>query len=50
LTSRNLLLGTELKVLSKESYDQSMVLSYSDHPSETLSEKVCERLLVKVIS
>lgn len=50
LTSRNLLLGTELKVLSKESYDQSMVLSYLDHPSETLSEKVCERLLVKVIS
>ncbi|MBS4072904.1 iron dependent repressor, metal binding and dimerization domain protein [Algoriphagus aquatilis] len=49
LNSRNLSLGTQLSILSKESYDQSMVVSYSGHPSETLSEKVCERLLVRVL-
>ena len=49
LNGRNLSLGTELKINSIESYDQSMVVSYSEHPAETLSEKVCERLLVRVI-
>jgi len=49
LNSRNLSLGIQLTILSKESYDQSMVVSYADHPSETLSEKVCERLLVRVL-
>lgn len=49
LNSRNLSLGTQLTILSKEIYDQSMVVSYQDHPSETLSEKVCERLLVRVL-
>lgn len=49
LNSRNLSLGTQLSILSKESYDQSMVVSYSGHPSETLSEKVCGRLLVRVL-
>lgn len=49
LNSRNLSLGTQLAISSKETYDQSMVVSYDDHPSETLSEKVCERLLVRVL-
>jgi DtxR family transcriptional regulator, Mn-dependent transcriptional regulator len=49
LNSRNLSLGTQLTILSKETYDQSMVVSYTGHPSETLSEKVCERLLVRVL-
>lgn len=49
LNGRNLSLGTQLTILSKESYDQSMVVSYAGHPSETLSEKVCERLLVRVL-
>lgn len=49
LNSRNLGLGNELNILSKEAYDQSIVVSYSDHASETLSEKVCEKLLVKVV-
>ncbi len=49
LNSRNLSLGIQLNILSKESYDQSMVVSYAGHPSETLSEKVCERLLVRVL-
>jgi DtxR family Mn-dependent transcriptional regulator len=49
LNSRNLSLGTQLAISSKETYDQSMVVSYDDHPSETLSEKVCERLLVRLL-
>lgn len=50
LNSRKLALGTELKVLSKETYDLSLVVSYADHPQETLSEKVSERLLVRVLN
>lgn len=49
LNSRNLRLGKELKIISKEAYDQSMVVSYEGHDSETLSEKVSERLLVRII-
>ncbi len=49
LNSRKLFLGIPLTILSRESYDQSMVVSYADHPSETLSEKACERLLVRVL-
>lgn len=49
LNSRKLALGIELKVLSKEPYDLSLVVSYTDHPQETLSEKVSERLLVRVL-
>jgi len=49
LNSRELSLGTEFKINSIETYDQSMVATYANHASETLSEKVCERLLVRVI-
>ena len=49
LNSRSLSLGTELTINSVESYDKSMVVTYANHPTETLSEKVCERLLVRVI-
>ncbi len=49
LNSRELRLGTELIIKSVESYDQSMVVSYAGHDSETLSEKVCDRLLVGVV-
>jgi len=49
LNSRELSLGTELKINSIETYDQSMVVTYTGHPAETLSEKVCDRLLVRVI-
>ncbi|MHA7128706.1 metal-dependent transcriptional regulator [Algoriphagus namhaensis] len=49
LNGRELSLGTEMKVISIESYDQSMVVSYPGHTQETLSEKVCERLLVRVM-
>lgn len=49
LNSRKLGLGTELRILSREAYDLSLVVSYHDHPQETLSEKVSERLLVRVL-
>jgi DtxR family Mn-dependent transcriptional regulator len=49
LNSRHLRLGSTLHVISKEAYDQSIVVSYEGHPKETLSEKVCEKLLVRLI-
>jgi DtxR family Mn-dependent transcriptional regulator len=49
LNSRELALGTELNILSREAYDSSVVVSYEAHPNETLSEKVAERLLVRLI-
>ena len=49
LNSRDLRLGIELQVISIEPYDQSMVVSFEGHPSETLSEKVCDRLLVRLV-
>ena len=49
LNSRGLSLGLALTVISTERFDQSMVIGYAQHPSETLSGKVCERLLVRVL-
>jgi DtxR family Mn-dependent transcriptional regulator len=49
LNSRNLSLGTQISIHSKEAYDQSMVVSYLQNERETLSEKVCEKLLVRII-
>ncbi|WP_297336334.1 metal-dependent transcriptional regulator [Algoriphagus sp.] len=49
LNSRKLKLGMELNIISKESYDQSMLVSYPNRESETLSEKVCEKLLVRLV-
>jgi len=46
LDSRGISLELKIKVISIESFDESMVVSYHDHPSEMLSQKVCERLLV----
>jgi DtxR family Mn-dependent transcriptional regulator len=48
LNSRGISLGLTLTVISTERFDRSMVVSYTDHPSEALSGKVCERLLVCV--
>lgn len=50
LNSRNLSLGTHITIHSQEAYDQSMVVSYLSNSKETLSEKVCEKLLVRIIS
>lgn len=49
LNGRGLSLGLTLTVLSTERFDQSMLVSYVEHPSEPLSGKVCERLLVRVL-
>lgn len=49
LNSRELSLGLTLAVISTERFDQSMVIGYVEHPSETLSGKVSERLLVRVL-
>lgn len=50
LDSRGISLDLEIEIKSIESFDQSMLVSYQDHPSETLSQKVCERLLVVAVS
>ena len=47
LNSRGLSLGLTLSVISTERFDQSMVIGYLEHPSESLSGIVCERLLVR---
>ena len=47
LDSREISLKMELEVKSVEQFDNSMLVSYSRHPSETFSQKVCERLLVE---
>ena len=47
LNSRELKLGIKLKVKSVESFDHTMVVSYSKRNGETLSSTVCERLLVE---
>jgi len=47
LNSREMRLGLKIKINSIESFDRSMVVSYGKRPSETLSNVVCERLLVE---
>lgn len=47
LNSRELSLGLMLKIISVEPFDNTMVVSYGKRLSETLSQTVCERLLVE---
>lgn len=47
LNSRDLHLGTELKIISREDYDQSMTVMYANHASEVFSDLVCKQLLVE---
>lgn len=47
LNRRELQLGAQLKIESIEDYDKSMVVSYKNHPFETLSKEVCDVLLVE---
>jgi DtxR family Mn-dependent transcriptional regulator len=49
LDSREISLKLELEIKSIEPFDNSMLVSYHQHPSETLSQKVCERLLVEKV-
>jgi len=46
LNKRNLSLGTEIKVLQKEDFDQSIKVFYNCQ-EENFSKTVCDRLLVK---
>lgn len=46
LNKRDLSLGTKLKILQIEGYDQSMLVAYNGR-EENFSKTVCERLLVK---
>ncbi len=46
LNKRNLSLGTEIKVLQREDFDQSMKVFYNGQ-EENFSKTVCDRLLVK---
>lgn len=48
LNSRNLSLGLKLEILSVEPFDSTMVVKYKNKPSETLSHKVCDSLLVEM--
>lgn len=47
LNAKDICLGLEIKIQSIESFDKTMVVSYANHESETLSHAVCERLLVE---
>ncbi len=49
LDSREISLRLEIKIKSIEPFDHSMLVSYRNHPSETLSQKVSERLLVEKV-
>lgn len=47
LNSREIHLGLKVKIKFIESFDHTMRVSYSKHLDETLSSKVCEKLLVE---
>jgi DtxR family Mn-dependent transcriptional regulator len=47
LNSRELKLGTRLKIKSKETFDGSMMISVAKKPSEMLSNTVCAMLMVE---
>ena len=47
LNSRDLALGSKIKIRSIEPFDDSMTVSYGGRKAEMLSNRVCEKLLVK---
>jgi DtxR family Mn-dependent transcriptional regulator len=47
LNSREIHLGLKLEIKFVEPFDSTMVVSYDNHASETLSYMVCERLLIE---
>ncbi|WP_207514234.1 metal-dependent transcriptional regulator [Longitalea luteola] len=47
LNSRDLSLGSKIKVKSIEPFDESMTVSYAGRKAEMLSNKVCDKLLVR---
>jgi len=49
LNARDLTLGTKISILSIEDFDKTMVIQYDNHPAETISLTVSERLLVEKV-
>ncbi len=49
LTSRKLNLGMQLRIKSVEKFDGTMIVSYGKKNFETLSQIVCEKLLVQKV-
>ncbi|HXB39929.1 MAG TPA: metal-dependent transcriptional regulator, partial [Bacteroidia bacterium] len=49
LNSRELRLGLKVKIKSIEPFDRTMIVSYGKRLSETLSQTVCERVLVEKV-
>jgi DtxR family Mn-dependent transcriptional regulator len=49
LNSRELYLGLKLNIKAIEPFDNTMIVSYDEHVSETLSNMVSERVLVEKI-
>lgn len=47
LNARSLSLGTEIRILSKEPYDGSLNVKYGEGRQETLSQVICDKLLVE---
>jgi DtxR family Mn-dependent transcriptional regulator len=47
LNTREIKLGTKIKIRSIEPFDSSMVVSYDNRQAETLSHIACERILVE---
>lgn len=48
LNTRDLRLGVAITVHDVEEFDESMTVTYNKHRKESLSSKVCERLLVEM--
>jgi len=49
LNSRELALGTLITVQAVETFDESMTVSYGEREAEVFSNKVCERLLGRLV-
>jgi DtxR family Mn-dependent transcriptional regulator len=49
LNNRELQLGTIIRLISIEPFDNSMIVSYNDKPNEMISLVASERLLVEVV-
>jgi DtxR family Mn-dependent transcriptional regulator len=49
LNKKDLQLGAEITVESVESFDKSVVVTYSNHSSQVLTDRVASRLLVELV-
>ena len=49
LNNRELHLGAEIEIKYVELFDNSMTVRYINHPSETFSQIICDRLLVEYL-